>query len=102
MYHLADGNCEYEEKEMYASITKVEPIPLTPEILEKAGFKKRPNGVYQKGSFVLQEAVGFGYWVIAQVDQVDGTVHLLQNELRYVHKMQNIFYDLGEELKIEL
>jgi hypothetical protein len=67
-----------------------DPIPLTPEILEKAGFEKGLNGYFFRGGveYNLKRHMleGFGYC-----------------EILYVHQLQNLYYALtGEELNIEL
>jgi hypothetical protein len=67
-----------------------DPIPLTPEILEKAGFEKGLNGYFFKGGveYNLKRHMleGFGYC-----------------EILYLHQLQNLYYALtGEELNIEL
>lgn len=79
--------------------SKYDGIPLTPEILEKAGFKKDEeyNCLY----------LSFGLFQIRTWS--DGSVGLSVEEynctqIKYAHQLQNIYFALtgGEELNIEL
>jgi hypothetical protein len=82
----------------------LEPIPLTPEILEKAGFVKVTDEF--QDNWVLNER--------CSVKLLDEPVYLYSNdesdagcyvltELRYLHQLQNIYHALtGGELLIEL
>lgn len=74
------------------------PIPLTPEILEKCGFEK----VYQ--SYVLDKFFLYngpdvaGDWWFKMSEAVGFTV-----KIKYLHQLQNLYYALtGEELKINM
>lgn len=67
-----------------------EPIPLTPEILEKCGFEKGEKGFWFTGGieYNLEKNLleGFGYCLI-----------------EYLHQLQNLYFALtGEELQITL
>ena len=82
------------------------PIPLTPEWLERCGFRDgeirpsyklhmdvRPYETATQGVFP-------GEWAVTLVDTVP---HQLGHTIRYVHQLQNLYFALtGEELKIEL
>lgn len=74
------------------------PIPLSPEILEKAGFKFKCNDFYTKNdivSFSYEKGIGFYQtWVLGDN---------LINNILYLHQLQNLYYALtGEELEINL
>ena len=75
-------------------------IPLTPEILEKAGFEKDTDGVYVKMRCL--------YWLSKNQDEGILQIALAYSPLfncscSYVHQLQNIIFALtGEELPIEL
>lgn len=74
-----------------------DPIPLTPEILEKAGFT---GGDW---FFTINNIISFSHtdteglwktWVVG--DNSIGNIH-------FVHQLQNLYYALtGQELPIEL
>lgn len=75
------------------------PIPLTPEILEKAGFKEADD---EKGFFKHKKAV-------FQIDLDDAGVYIAVvsisgiGVLENVHQLQNLYYSImKEELNIEL
>lgn len=79
----------------------IEPIPLTPEILDKCGFEKNNIGhndfdiiaLYAKEEFeIIQYSDGFGW------DTGLGKI----SDTNYIHQLQNLFYCLtGEELKVK-
>jgi hypothetical protein len=93
-------------------LQQLEPIPLTPEILEKAGFKKgyqkdwrrlniTPKGSNTKFCFVACIAEGIDNWVDYTVDDVFATRR--RTNIKHLHQLQNLYFALtGEELEIEL
>jgi hypothetical protein len=77
---------------------EVNGIPLTPEILEKAGFEKDQDGIFKKHKCL--------FWV-----EMEGGRHFMQIALNYaplfnapcayVHQLQNLFFALtGKELEL--
>lgn len=84
-----------------ADVDKVLPIPLTPEILEKNGFKKD-----KYGQMILDEELGSSeiYIVLQEGDECYWWT--VNNELiaktRYVHELQHIFRLCKIEKTIEL
>lgn len=82
-------------------LPKHEPIPLTPELLEKAGL----GAEYKCGSTWAEIAGSLS--VFEKVEEKEGIIlhYIKQNRrvIRYVHELQNLFYCLtGEELTINL
>ncbi len=74
-----------------------EPIPLTPDILEKCGFDKRG---YKKLSNKLKLEWSFGneFWI----DREGETVFTFEN-INSLHQLQNLYFALtGEELNVIL
>jgi hypothetical protein len=78
-------------------VDDVLPIPLTPEILEKAGFVKSINfdNTYIKlikgESFILKDCKDGTFFVYTGI------------RCQYLHQLQNLYFALtGEELNIEL
>jgi hypothetical protein len=80
----------------------IEPIPLTPEILEKAGFSYLLNNggqlyyiIYDSGFTVMQS---YGKWHFSPSKSTT-----LGNEIKYLHQLQNLYFALtGQELTIDL
>lgn len=69
-----------------------EPIPLTPEWLERLGFdnNKDHEGYYMSGG-----------WICKNYSEGDGGVHCIA-EVRYVHQLQNLYFALtGQELELK-
>ena len=73
------------------------PIPLSPEILEKAGFEKDSVGYFNNGIYCMKFnnntcKWSFGEWYMGQFC-----------EIKYLHQLQNLYFALtGEELNINL
>jgi hypothetical protein len=124
--HITDGNVQsvYDDRSVY------EPIPLTEEILIKAGFNTFDHTCLHTGfnkCFVKIDQHKYPRSGFA-LDYYDGTFKLLylahqqdasnlkapytdecynyverEAELKYVHQLQNLYYALtGEELEINL
>lgn len=89
--------------EHYKDDWSCEPIPLTPEILEKAGFKWNIyHQAFHRADFVYDlnskhpEGSGYSLDTFRRVD-------CIVQPIKYLHQLQNIFYCLtGEELTINL
>lgn len=76
-----------------------DPIPLSPDILEKAGFAHQSNNEYVKDNFVFR------------IQQNDLILHgfeydyngVILKRPEYLHQLQNLYFALtGEELQINL
>lgn len=76
------------------NIKDLVPIPLTEEILIKAGFKEEYDGwVFSKTIFITKDDDG---WHV-------GNFGFFINSIQYLHQLQNLYFALtGEEIKIEL
>ena len=77
-----------------------EPIPLSPEILEKCGFNKKTYGgaglFYVNGLVHISEYLN--YLNCDPYGSVENSV-----SVQYLHQLQNLFYVLtGQELEIKL
>ena len=78
---------------------EINPIPLTPEILVKCGFKKLNNAWVP----IDYSATDYLKWSFTIWDNKDGTYRYNSAEfipeLKYLHQLQNLYYALtGEEL----
>lgn len=88
----------------------MQPIPLTPEVLEKCGFEFKKNYNYKDGSkgdvftngrylltvFYTGEGYSISWWS-ANGTSLDG----IGRQLLHLHDLQNLFFALtGEELAI--
>lgn len=82
------------------------PVELTEEIILKCGFKEK-NYTYRDGSKSKDYWFGNIYLKI-DVDcfilcRVIGDMHQYINHVKYLHKLQNIYYELkDEELTVNL
>lgn len=90
-------NCELRNDEGYNIVEheEIEPIPLTEDILLKCGFecyefdKGHPNQYRFKSRLIV---IRNGYFY----DYGTGI------KIEFLHKLQNLYYELGNELKIIL
>lgn len=73
----------------------IEPIPLTPEWLERMGFENIPKGsVCYRGPFQICNYNEDGVFCFDHGDR--------QAHIRYVHQLQNLYFAMtGEELTIK-
>ncbi len=94
----------------YTPYEEIQPIPLTPEILEKAGFVlDKTNGTYwlnlAHNYLELLPASGHWYPTYAECPEFS---HLTEqrvslNLIDYLHQLQNLYFAItGEELTINL
>lgn len=85
--------------------TPIYPIPLTPEILEKCGFVFDGDFNYQNGKLILHDMTDTEIKCFEVYWQYPKDIMVVANFLtvKYVHKLQNLYYELmGEELEISL
>ena len=74
----------------------LEPIPLSPEILENCGFEKDRYGFNHRDehlSFYYKHGIANGTYEPAWKETLIGT------PIKYIHQLQNLYFSLcGEEL----
>lgn len=81
-------------------ISNPEPIPITPEILEKAGLTDL-NTITTNGGEIFYELVNYELGICGKDSAISG--HIYYAKCRYVHQLQNLYFALtGEELEIKL
>jgi len=77
-----------------------DPIPLTPEILEKSGFKKTNVFDYVKKPILLHDMTDTSF---SHFETYWGKQEFFLNTVEYLHQLQNLYFALtGNELKITL
>jgi len=92
------------------NLSDLHPIELTPEILEKCGFKKNRNGessieINDIASHLelMEGKEGYYYPSFTQTPQGDEERTVYFNRIRCVHQLQNLYYALTQtELTINL
>lgn len=94
----------FEKKELKINLKKLNPIPLTPEILESAGFEKSEDDLGDF-EFCFEDSLGnridkengfYKYWY--------GERYAGYVELKYLHQLQNTYpvFNDWKELTINL
>jgi hypothetical protein len=82
------------------SLGIIDPIPLTPQWLERCGLIKDRSHLLGEYTFT-----GMGHFIIDSVEEYENRYHLEFNkkiEIKYVHKLQNLYFELtGEALTIK-
>lgn len=117
----ATANIELPDEDDEASMTGefLLGIPITPEILEKNGFKKDDDGVWPKYVFVAdiekcpQTIITFSFygkgvsaetlfrcWTKPKCCDGENNIHIC--DLKYVHELQHALRLCGIEKEIEL
>lgn len=75
------------------------PIPLTPEILEKNGWKKSINGKYalkiKNANYVVLEFTEDGIYIYINENTMLFTI-------KYIHELQHLLFGLGINSEIEV
>lgn len=79
------------------TLTAIQPIPLTPEILEKCSAKEGDQYVFYKANIYLYQYPGHNHWLVKAAGNIKLT------SVQFVHQFQNLYHSLtGEELPINL
>lgn len=95
---------ESESDDFCFELEELHPIPLTPEILEKAGFDKDMRmdkyfgeDIFWMELYYVNGSLYFGSWIDS------GFNKLSMKPIQYIHQLQNLYWCLtGEELEIKL
>lgn len=82
---------------------EMNPMPLTEEWLLKFGFKSvgKLHPTYKFKHLIIEASLMRDHYILRQIVNKEDSLALNQN-LRYVHQLQNLFFCLtGEELTIK-
>ena len=97
----------YNSEEYEDSLSAIEPIPLTPDILEKCGFVKDNNDLeFHDPDFCSWHQREFP--VVGMLTTSSKGNYLFDEEtdtlrIQYLHQLQNLYYSLtNSELQINL
>ena len=108
-----DGRVWLKNRNCYQSVTYCKPIPITPEILEKNGFKKKEEGETYSEYISVWEEISIISFVFYK-ETICGVDTLLECELgfpggldrihhchiKYVHQLQHALRMCGIEKEI--
>jgi len=80
---------------------ELNPIPVTPEILLKAGFVEKEDWFYKRNFFLGYISTDNHFQTEYKMAGVEGDWKLLN--IKYLHQLQNLYFALtGQELNIQL
>lgn len=109
---LIDGNGSYYQVEIpdlallsqRPDTKECNPIELSAEILEKAGFDRLPGSTFVYRTFVKDFEISVSTELhYAYIDTQWGQASIKHPIVKYLHQLQNLFWCLcGEELPVEL
>lgn len=103
--HANGGVCFTDGKDqLYAEDVLLEPILLTPEILEKNGWKKRTEGWYfMMISKYMYLSVEFGYenGIRVFLKRATDGFYVKLNIANNVHELQHILWALGKDANLK-
>ena len=90
--YIKDGDVHYEK----AASDKVQPVPLTDEILEQGGFK---FDAYFKLWQKMKEVFGTGTEMELDRDHtaLDFSHRPILKDIQYLHELQNLYYALNRK-----
>ena len=90
--------CLDADKELFAFLFEIEPIPLTPEILENCDFKKEYGAAWNLFRLTSTK------WFVLYKKEFGYTLHIgeLEVTLKYLHELQHALKLCGIEKEIEL
>ena len=95
-YSIIDSGGDFYTNVVY----NIKPIPLTPQILEKNGWKPNdmmPYPTYFKGKTSEYVLMFDGYFWRFKYDG-----RFLPVEIKYIHQLQHLLFGLGLNSKIEV
>jgi hypothetical protein len=91
--YLSENGCGYDHEE-FTLFDSLEPIFITGNILQKAGFSKDDYG-YKNGSLALNQ-----YEDVYHLRLPQGTGY--GRGIKYLHQLQNLYFNIaGQELTIK-
>ncbi|WP_346236731.1 hypothetical protein ABDK00_014135 [Niabella insulamsoli] len=94
------GVCYVDDIKLFETYGNISPIPITEEILIKAGFEKSfgTNWEYERSIGAIKM---YCLWNTEWYFELGGIY--LGDHPKYLHQLQNIYYSLlGKELEIKL
>jgi hypothetical protein len=98
--------CEIQSDNMIikSEYSDLQPIPLTPDILEKCGFDMNPDWEKYDGYAAVLDLgwLNIGMSIMGGVCLFDNDNRSTGTNIKYLHQLQNLYYALtGEELNFK-
>lgn len=103
VYEIGRGyyNCTSDWKDWFSS-SDSQPIPLTPDVLERLGFEKQDKSFYFIDDIISDNIISFGingqFGLVPTYVMGDNTIQ----QINYLHQLQNLYKALtGKNLKFK-
>jgi hypothetical protein len=80
----------------------LQPIPLTPEILEKNGFEQKQSKFINGDIEIIFTIKGFSFWSKKTIEIAHGSGSKINNLPCYVHQLQHALRICGINKEIEI
>lgn len=92
LYQIKFPNREIQ----YADKDNIVPIPLTPEILEKNGWKKLYEKFFEKNVNNIRLTIEFSENIYVAINRI------FIMEIHYIHELQHLLFGLGLNSEMEV
>lgn len=92
LYQIKFPNIEIQ----YADKDNIVPIPLTPEILEKNGWKKLYEKFFEKNVNNIRLTIEFSENIYVAINRI------FIMEIHYIHELQHLLFGLGINHEMEV
>jgi hypothetical protein len=107
---VSAGTIADVEKNGAYTVPFYKPIPITPELLEKAGFRYGNNILHDQSVLEGFRGGKHNKYIISKVNNgfalssyFASAFNVIHTDLKYLHQLQNLYFSLtGEELQINL
>lgn len=80
----------------YINIEDIKPIPLTPEILEKNGWKKLYEKFFEKNVNNIRLTIEFSENIYVAINRI------FIMKIHYIHELQHLLFGLGLNSEMEV
>lgn len=80
----------------YINIEEIKPVPLTPEILEKNGWKKLYEKFFEKNVNDIRLTIELSENIYVAINRI------FIMEIHYIHELQHLFFGLNLNSEMEV
>lgn len=106
--YRTENDIDCNESFLYGVVEDLQPIPLTEELLVKCGMNECDDAcfvryAYRNGKFKMNIMICGLKKYILSINDIENRCQICNVEVKYLHQLQNIYFDLtGKELEVNL